>query len=163
MSIPSRMENAKILGNIGSVWWLSIIATILLSMAGLSACGKPPPEERLRARVSEMQAALVERSPDRFMQGFAMDFAGPHGMDRAAAHNMLRGQVLRNSRMSAVTGPLDISLNGDRATVRFNLVLAAGNASWLPEHAQTYRVNSGWREEDGEWRVYYAHWEPGMR
>ena len=156
------MENAKTLWGEVVIRQVLVLLVMLLGVAGLSACHKEPPEERLRARLGEMQTAAIERRPDIFMEGVADDFTGNDGMDRAALHNLLRAQVLLNARIGATTGPLDISLNGDRATVRFSLVLTGGSGRLLPENAQTYRINSGWREEDDEWRLYYAEWEPGI-
>ncbi len=161
-SIPFRMENAKPLEMNWLRPWAKGLAVLLLGTLMLSACRTEPPEQRLRAGLAEMQAAVVEGRPNAFMEGVAEDFTGNEGMDRAALHNLLRGQVLLNTRIGATTAPLDISINGDHATVRFNLVLTGGSGRLLPERAQTYRVTSGWREDGGAWRLYYAEWESGI-
>jgi ketosteroid isomerase-like protein len=105
-----------------------------------------------------MQAAVEEKRTDDFLEAVSPDFAGKNGMDRAALHNLLRLQVLGNASIGVTRGPLDIRLQGDHATVECSVLLTGGGGRFLPERAQTYTITSGWREEDGQWRVYYADW-----
>lgn len=128
----------------------------------LSACAKPPAEEQLRATIDEMQAAATERRPSEFMDRVTEDFIGDDGIDRAALHNLLRGQLLRNAAVSATRGPVDIERQGDRATVRFTVMLTGGSGGLMPERAQGYAITSGWRVEDGEWRLFLAEWKPAL-
>lgn len=114
----------------------------------------------MRTQVQAMQSAAGEGRIGDFMTGITDDFAGNEGMDRAAMHNLLRMQALAKSNLSAATGPLRIQMQGDQASVRFDLILAGGNGRFLPDSAQTYSITSGWRIEKGKWRVYYAQWEP---
>jgi hypothetical protein len=126
----------------------------------LAACGGEPAEERLRQRIDAMQAAMEERRPADFMDGVAADFGGNDGMDRAALHNFLRAQVLRNAALGATRGPTSVEIRGDRAEVRFDVVLTGGAGRMMPERARALSVTSGWRDVDGEWQVYYAEWKP---
>ncbi len=139
---------------------------LLLVLAALvvlvSACSRQTPDMRLRASVAQMHAALDERDPGDFMEHVAADFSGNGGMDRAALHNLLRAQLLANARIGATMGPLEVQLHGDHATVRFQVVLTGGNGRLLPERAGGYTVTSGWRDEDGQWRAYYADWRPAQ-
>lgn len=124
----------------------------------LASCGQTSPEQRLQQQFERMQTAVEERRPDDFMADVSTDFAGKNGMDRAALHNLLRLQVLGNASLGVTRSPLDIQLQGDHATVKCSVLLTGGGGRFLPERAQTYAITSGWREEDGEWRVYYADW-----
>jgi len=137
------------------------VAAALLAMAVsvLPACGRAPAETRLRQQVEAMQDAVSQRDPRGFMQGVAADFQGNGGMDRDALHNLLRVQVLANASIGVVSGPLDVQVSGDTARVRFQAALTGGSGRFVPDRAQAYEIDSGWREEDGEWRVYYAKWE----
>ena len=94
------------------------------------------------------------------MEGVAADFAGNGGMDRVALHNLMRAQVLGNSTIGATIGPVEIEEKSGKATLRFTVLLTGGGGRFLPDNAQTYSITSGWRLEDGQWRVYYAQWEP---
>lgn len=125
----------------------------------LAACSQTSPEQRLKQQFEQMQTAVEERRTDDFLAGVSTDFAGKNGMDRAALHNLLRLQMLGNASLGVTRGPLDIQLQGDHATVKCSVLLTGGGGRFLPERAQTYAITSGWREEDGQWRVYYADWQ----
>jgi hypothetical protein len=133
-----------------------------LALLMLAACASDPPEAALRAQLRDMQLAASERRVGDFMQGVTDDFAGNNSTDRAALHNLMRLQMLGNSNVNIVSSPLDIQLRGEVATVKFSIVLTGGSGRWLPDSAQSYSINSGWRLEDGEWKVYYADWRPNL-
>ena len=130
-----------------------------LGLMLLAACNRTTPEQTLRAQLQEMQTAASEGKNGDFMDGVTADFAGNNGMDRAALHNLLRAQTLGRANIGVATGPLKVEMQGDRATVRFSAVLTGGRGRFLPDSAQAYEITSGWRTENGEWRVYYAQWE----
>ncbi len=94
------------------------------------------------------------------MDGISADFAGNEGLDRAALHNMLRLQMLGRASSGVTTGPLEVSLEGDTATVRFTAIATGGSGRFMPDSGNVYDVTTGWRDEDGNWRVYYAQWQP---
>lgn len=135
--------------------WLLVLAVLATLLAG---CSRETPDMRLRASVEQMHSALEERDPAGFMEYVAADFSGNGGMDRAALHNLLRAQLLANARIGATLGPLQVQLHDDHATVRFHVVLTGSDNRVLPERAGGYSVTSGWRDEDGHWRAYYADW-----
>lgn len=131
-------------------------------MMTIPACHRDSPEAALRAQLQEMQSAASKGGMGDFMEGATNDFVGNEGMDRAALHNLLRMQALAKSNLSVTTGPLHIQMQGDQASVRFDAILAGGSGRFLPDSAQAYSITSGWRIEEGEWRVYYAQWEPAL-
>lgn len=139
----------------GTMRTLAITGLLVL----LVACSGEPEEVRLRTAIDAMQTAAVERRPADAMAWVADDFIGNGTLDRAALHNLLRAQVLRNASISATRGPLDITLQGERATVNFSVVLTGGAGGLLPERAQSYAITTGWRLEEGEWRLFLADWE----
>lgn len=135
---------------------LLLAALVLLCCA----CRPDTPEAALRSKLDLMQSAAAEGRPGDFMEGVAEGFTGNEGIDRAALHNLLRSQVLANPRIGITRGPTQIDIHGDRATVRFSVILTGGSGRLVPDRAQTHAITSGWRQEQGEWRVYYAQWEP---
>ena len=136
----------------------AVVVLVAVSMA--AGCGRTPPEERLREQLSSMQQALEQRRAGDFMDGVAADFGGNEGMDRAALQQAVRAQVLVNSSIGLTLGPAQVEPQGDRATVRFSAVASGGSGRLLPDRVQAWEVVSGWREEGGEWRLYYAEWTP---
>lgn len=137
------------------------IAFVLLVLL-LAGCSKPPAEERLRERFEAMRSAVLERRPGDFMDGVAEDFTGEGNIDRAAMHNLLRAQLLRNADIGATVGPLDIRIDGERATMEFTMVLTGGSGGLIPERANGWAVKTGWRDGDDGWQVYFAEWAPAL-
>jgi hypothetical protein len=158
------MEKAKRMARGGTMRWRVRESVpglaVVLGLLVLAACSRTPPEQRLREQLGRMQAALEQHDARDFMAGVAADFSGNGGMDRAALQQVVRAQVLVNARIGLTLGPAGVELKGDRATVRFTAAATAGNGRLLPDRAQAWNVTSGWREEDGKWRLYYAEWAP---
>ena len=146
-----------------SNWRHTLRAALLLAgFAMLMACQRESPEQALREQLRQMQAAAEARDPGAFIEAVAEDFSGNAGMDRAALHNLLRLQLLGNAKVGVTTGPLQVEMQGDRARVSFSAVLTGGSGRFLPDAAQSYAITTGWRVEDGDWRLYYAQWEPNL-
>jgi len=129
-------------------------------IGGLAGCSRSPDEAALRARLVDMVAAVEAQEPRRFMEGVAEDFAGDHGMDQHGLQSMLRVQLLRRQHVGVSVLSTDITLHGERATVKQRVVLTGGSGGMIPEHYRQLQIESGWRIEDGQWRVYVARWEP---
>lgn len=128
-------------------------------LALLAACARTPPEERLRATLGELQTALEERDLEALQASLAEDFVGPDGMDRNGARALAMLSFRRYRDVGVALGPAQIEIQGDRATVRFSAALSGGAGKVLPEAAQVYEVQTGWRESDGEWRMSSAEWK----
>jgi hypothetical protein len=160
------MENAKTLEAslrvCGPKTRTGLLLLALTVLAALASCTREAPEAALRAQLQRMQAAATERNAGDFMEGVAADFTGNGGMDRAALHNLMRALVLGNSTIGATVGPVEIDMKSEQATLRFTVLLTGGSGRFPPDNAQTYSIISGWRLEDGQWRVYYAQWKPNL-
>lgn len=138
---------------------LNYVAAAMLLMAGLAGCGREAPEAQLRQRFDAMQQAVEDKRVGDFMEGIGTDFTGPEGMDRAALHNLVRARTFANARVGATTGPLEVRVEGDNATVSFHVLLTGSSGRLLPEEARTYNVTTAWRREEGDWRIYHAQWD----
>ncbi|WP_269790970.1 nuclear transport factor 2 family protein [Stenotrophomonas sp. Iso1] len=136
-----------------------LCAVIVLSMA---ACGRELPEQRLRQTIAAMQEAVEKGAPKNFMESVAEDFVGNGGLDRAGLERLLKGQLLLNPNVTVQTGPLSVEMGADdaTATVRLSVLLAGGSGRFVPERGDMQELVSGWREEDGQWRLYSASWKP---
>lgn len=137
--------------------WAALALLVLLCNNG---CARSDPEQRLREQLARMQQALEDGNARGFMEGVAEDFIGRDGIDRAALQQGVRAQVLANSRLGVSLGPVQVRLQGGRATTEFTAVTTGGSGrGWLPERAQAWAVTAGWREEGGQWRLYHLDWE----
>ena len=141
-----------------SVFNCVLCAAIMLLLV---ACGREPPEQRLRDSFAAMQKSVEAGKPGKFMDAVAEDFVGNEGLDRAGMERLLRGQLLLNAKVGVQTGPLRVEMGeGGTATVRFTVLLTGGNQGLLPERGQMQEVVTGWREQDVQWQVYSADWGP---
>ena len=126
----------------------------------LAACSREAPEAALRARVGTLADAITQHQPAAVQQHLAGDFVGNDGLDRDGARRLAMGFALRHRHIGLTLGPLDIDMGQAHATVRGTAILRGGSGGALPESAQVYEVESGWRLEGGEWMLVSARWKP---
>ena len=138
-------------------WWLGPMLALLLS-----ACARETPEARLRATVAALQQAIAERDAGGVRAALAEDFIGPDGLDRAGAVRLAQAMFLRYRTLGVHAGPLEVRMLPEHATVRFQAALTGGDGGVLPETARLYDVETGWRLEDGEWRLVSVAWTPRL-
>jgi hypothetical protein len=138
---------------------LTMRLALLLALLLLSACSRTPDETRIREAIAGMEAAVETRNPRDFMAHVAEDFTGSDsGLDRAALHNLLRGQFLRNESVGVLLGPIAVTLQGERATAAVTATLSGGSGGWLPERGAIYDIVTGWKRVDGRWLCISASW-----
>ena len=114
----------------------------------------------MRDTIAAMQAASEARDVDALFAPIAEDFTA-ESMDRQRFRAYVAVLMLRNHAIGASIGPLDVQLLGDRARVDFTVFLTGGPGA-LPENANAYRVQTGWRLEDGDWKLISASWEASL-
>ncbi len=139
---------------------LCLAIIVMLSATALSGCHRTPAEKQIRNAISAMQQALEDGSPRDFMRHVDRDFTGQDGrFDRKGLHNLLRLEVLRNEKIGVTLGPIDIDVQGDRATVHVSATLTGGSGGLLPERGAIYTFTSGWRRRGSDWLCYNAGWK----
>ena len=141
----------------------SLLPTALCAcVLALAACSRPAPEQALRAAITRMQSAIEARDAGALDEHMTDDFIGPEGMDRKDALRLAQVAFLRNRDIGATLGPLQVSMQGEHATVRFSAALTGGSGALLPDSAQVYDVTTGWRMHDDAWEMVSAEWKPRM-
>lgn len=139
------------------------LAALLLLGLAIAGCRADSPEQALRDTVARLQAAIDERDAGAVDDELSEDFVGNEGLDRTAARRLAAAMFLRHQQVDARIGPLDVVLHDeDHATVRFTAVVSGGAGGVLPDAAQVYRVTTGWRVEEGDWRLSSATWTPEL-
>ncbi|MBU8977938.1 MULTISPECIES: nuclear transport factor 2 family protein [unclassified Lysobacter] len=136
-----------------ALWWVPGLVLLL------AACGRTPPEERLRGTLAELHTAIEKKDAAALDDVLAEDFVGPGALDRDGARRMAQLMFLRYGAVGANIGPVSIELQPGHATASFNVALTGGSGQLLPEAARLYDVRTGWREVDGEWRMTSAEWD----
>ncbi len=149
-------------GDFDHAWWWRLAAVLLLC-ALAAACARTAPEEALRRALDDVQAAIEARDAGALEDALAEDFIGPGGLDREGVRRLAALHFLRHGDVGVLPGPLDIELQDDHARVRFSAVLSGGSGRVLPDSAEAWQVDTGWRLVDGDWRMTSADWAPVMR
>lgn len=140
--------------------WLLLVLSSLLTLA---ACSQTPSsEQRLRESMAALQDALEARDAGGIDERLAVDFIGPDGLDREGAQRLARMMFLRHRDVGARLGPIDVALQDSHATVRLTAALTGGSGRLLPDAVQVYDVETGWRDDGGEWRMTSARWTPQL-
>lgn len=129
-----------------------------LMLAALSACSRPADEQALRDSLAAMQLATEQRSSDDFLEHVAEDFAAANGMRRDDLRRLLALQFMRNASVGATLGPVEVRIEGERAQTDFKLLLTGSSGGLIPERADGYTIEAGWRVEDGRWLLERADW-----
>jgi hypothetical protein len=138
-------------------WLLAVIVALV------AGCTSEPAEQRLRAAIAAVEAAVEARAAADVLEHVASDFVGGDGdvggMDRRQLHALLRGMLLRHRDVGVLLGPLALTMHGeDRATVRVDALVTGGAGGLLPSTGRRIRIDSGWRLDDGDWRCISARW-----
>lgn len=140
--------------------WKIVLLWVACALAG---CARPDPEQALRERVAELQAAIESKDAAAVQQFLAPDFVGNDGMDRRQARATAMLLLARYKQVGTTFGPLDVRMQPPaNATVAFSAIATGGAGGLLPEDAQAYEVTTAWRETDGEWLLYHAAWTPRL-
>ncbi len=137
---------------------LAVLGTLVL---GLSGCREEPPEQALRNTIAAMETAAEAHDNDALFEPIAEDFAGSEGMDRQAFRRYVTFTGMRSKSIGVQLGPLEVKLYDQRATVSFTAALSGGEGL-LPSRVQVYDVDTGWRLDDGEWKLISAKWKPQL-
>ena len=129
---------------------------IMIWFMVLSACSRAPDEQRLRDTIAAMADAVESKDAGGFIAHVSDDFDGDHGsFDRQSLRGFLAAQMMRKQSLGVTLGPLDVKVQGDRATVRVD-ALVTGGEGLLPDSGEHLDIESGWRLVDGEWVCYVA-------
>lgn len=135
--------------------WVPLLASAVLLASG---CARPAPEEALRSVIGDVQHSIEARDAAALRRYLAEDFIGPGGMDRDQARRTAALYMMQHQSVGLTMGPLDIQLQEPNATVRFSAALTGGSGRLLPDRANLYQVETGWRMEHGQWRITSARW-----
>lgn len=143
--------------------WRKRCAGIALMVLLLVGCTRTAPEQALREAISGLQATIEKRDASGLQGMLADDFIGPEGLDRDGARRLAQAMFLRYRDVGAKIGSLDITLQDDgHAGVHFDAAVSGGAGGLVPESGQIYDVETGWRVEEGKWRLVSAQWQPKL-
>jgi len=137
---------------------LLVAAATLCGVLALSACHHPADELLVRQAIESTAQAAAKGSATGVASALTEDFDGNAGvLDRRAVSGMVGLFALRGEQVKVNLGPISVERRGERLVATFTVALRAGRRL-LPENLGVYKVESAWRQDDGEWHCYSATW-----
>jgi len=140
---------------------MRLLLSLVFFAVALAGCSRTSDEQRIRDAIGAMQQAMQARNPRAFMAHVTDDFIGNEaGFDREALANLLRAEVFRNDDVGVTLGPIEIEMQGDRATAKLIATFTGGSSGGLlPERGSIYTITSGWKRRGSEWLCFSGRWE----
>ena len=129
----------------------------------VGACARTPDDRAIRESIEKGVAAAQAHDASALIDVLADDFIGNDEFDRAGLKSQLRGQFVVAKAIGVRIGSIDVAVDGDRATARFDAFVTDSSGRWIPDRAATLHFETGWRRERGGWLCNNAHWSSDAR
>ena len=136
------------------------LALAVLAFA-LSGCGEPEtPEARVRAALSELEAAAEEGDVGALRELVSEQYKDAFGHDQRALADYVRFHVLAHPRgRGVILRVREVRLTSETtASVMLHAGFAGAGRGAL--HADAYAIDLDLALEDDTWRVRWAQWKP---
>lgn len=124
----------------------------------VAACARAPDDQAIRESIEKGVAAAQAHDASALTDMLADDFIGNDELDKPGLKSQLRGQFVVAKAIGARIGPVDVEVNGDRATARFDAFVTDTSGRWIPDRAATLHFETGWRREGKRWICNNARW-----
>ena len=129
----------------------------------VAACARTPDDQAIRACVEKGVDAAQSHDAAALIDVLADDFIGNDEIDKAGLKSQLRGQFVVAKAVGVRVGPIDVEIDGDRATARFDAFVTDTSGRWIPDRAATLHFETGWRREGKRWLCNNAKWSGDSR
>ena len=140
-------------------WIVRVRWLFLLSAIALCACHQTPDEVQIRQSIANGQRAVKQGDAAMLRKLLSEDFVSENDQASAAdLLNMLQLAHLRGESVDVQMGAITLEPRGDRYVANFSATLSSASGL-LPDQMSIYKVTTGWRHVDGEWRCYTLNWE----
>lgn len=141
--------------------WRACVALLLVA-----GCGPADtPEAAVRRVIGELEAAAEARDVGAMKPHLSESYRDSEGNDRHAVLGMATAHFLRNRSIYLLTRVTELEISEPDAARVVVLVALAGTpirdpSALLGVRADLYRFDVRLRDEDEEWRVTSADWQP---
>lgn len=141
-----------------------LLIVLLLACASES----DTPQARVRAYLAAGEAAAEDRDLLQLKEMISTQYIDRDGRDRRALTQLMAGYFLRHRGVHLLTQVERIGFAADaRAQVTLLAAMAAtpiaDTQALFSLHADLYRFELELAEEDGEWKLMRAEWQPAIR
>lgn len=138
-----------------------ILASLMICVLA-TACSRTPDEQQVREAVKAAAEAAELLDAGSMQSLLSPAFDGNDGaLDAGRLVGLLRVYRVRGEEIGVLLGPVETERRGDRILARFTATLRSGG-KLLPQELGVWKVETAWREENGEWRCYRAQWKRAL-
>jgi ketosteroid isomerase-like protein len=139
---------------------MRFVLVLAVALIGVAGCSRPPDQAAIRDTIESMRRAAEARDAGGVLDSIAPDFSGRGGeLDREGLSRLLKLEFLRPEPIGVSIGSVEIAVDGDRATAKFEMTLTDRSRRFLPGGSEDYSVISGWRREGRHWVCVNATWD----
>jgi hypothetical protein len=146
---------------IGATGITSRLLLVGLLASGVAGCGEPPtpPEEAVRAWVSQGNQLAQDKDRGALMDMVSDDYADPRGNRRADIENMFRLYFLRAHDIKLLTRIDDVRIIGESAAeLDLTVGMAASHDGVLGFSADAYKFEMELVRDGDEWLLISGRW-----
>ena len=139
---------------------------LLLGSGTMAGCRRRlSPQDRIRLELAALETAIEEKDFNRVRDGLSARFAGPDQMDRPGALALIQLRLRSRPAVHLLVRLEDIEVTSNTLGRVQLLVAMASFPVPAPEalrrlEAEFFRFDLQLAEEDGQFRVQSATWEP---
>jgi hypothetical protein len=127
------------------------------------SCARRPDADAIRQAIADAAEAVEAHKSANLLDRVSEDFIGNDTLDRTQLDNLLRMQMLGAKSIGVHVHGIEVEVQGDRATARFEANVTDSSGRWIADRAASLHFETGWRPEKGEWRCYNARWSSNAR
>lgn len=139
---------------------MGFVLVTVFALLAVAGCSRPPDEVAIRQTIESMRKAAEARDAGGVLDSIAADFTGRGGeVDREGLSRLLKLEFLRPEPIGVSIGSIEIAVEGDRATAKFEMALSDRSRRLLPGGREDYAVVTGWRREGRDWICVNATWD----
>lgn len=132
---------------------------LLVFVLSLFACSKPKPDDQqIMDSLSAMSQAVKNRQNANLMNYLTSDFRGQQRLYKSDMNTLVFYQFRAYKKPGAVLSRVDIKVKDGQASVTAYLLLT-GTDAVVPQGGRLLKVESNWRKEKDQWRVFRATWQ----
>lgn len=132
----------------------------ILTLCFIAACSQSSEPDQIRATIKTMQQNLEEGDIKEFLEAVDDQFSLNQKQDKKWLRSVLAYHYLKKSKVETAITNLDVDWNEDRpdeATVLIT-AFAAKFANWIPEEGRSFRFETHWLKQSGQWKLYRVQW-----
>lgn len=134
---------------------------LFLSLLSLAACKEKSDADLIGEILDQTIAAANAKEPGGIVEHAAEDFVGPHRADRRECRQLLTAYFLRSGWVHAFEQNRKITVNGAKATVELDVIVAVGReiekpADLVPTNGTRMVFDVKLAKKDGEWKYTSA-------